>query len=57
MSQEFVESVTKGHFNTLPKQDMSKEFHLQYEINDIREELTILKSLVETQKRVWKQAF
>lgn len=56
MSRSFVGSVIRGHFNILPKRDMGKEFRLLYEIKDIREELNMLKSLTETQKKVWRQA-
>ncbi|RJE22654.1 CorA-like Mg2+ transporter protein [Aspergillus sclerotialis] len=57
MSRSFIDSVVGGYTTLLPKRDVGKEYRLLYEIKDIREELTILKTLAEVQAMVWRQAF
>ena len=57
MSRSFIDSVVGGYAAVLPKRDVGKEYRLLYEIKDIREELTMLKALVEAQDMVWRQAF
>ncbi|PWY83629.1 hypothetical protein BO70DRAFT_396055 [Aspergillus heteromorphus CBS 117.55] len=49
-SQESDQSKTPFH-------DITREIKLLREVKDIRDELYILKSLVEDQSEVWKQAF
>ena len=57
MSRNFIESVVGGYRAVLPKRDVGKEYRLLHEIKDIRDELTILKALVEDQDMVWRRAF
>lgn len=57
MSRNFIDSVVGGYCAALPKRDVGKEYRLLYEIKDIRDELTILKTLNEAQDFVWRQAF